>query len=125
MKEKITLCGDNCIECPRFRAHSDEELQKVAELWYKVGWRNTIVSHDEIRCNGCSSHKQCTYQLVECTQKHNVQKCNQCSLFPCEKITAMLQRSAQYQKVCKKLCTEQEYNMLEKAFFDKENNLKK
>lgn len=30
--EKITLCGDNCIECPRYNAHSEEELQNVAEL---------------------------------------------------------------------------------------------
>lgn len=39
MEEKITLCGDNCIECPRYNAHTDEELQAVAELWYRVGWR--------------------------------------------------------------------------------------
>lgn len=37
MEEKITLCGDNCIECPRYNAHSDEELKAVAELWYRVG----------------------------------------------------------------------------------------
>lgn len=24
IQEKITLCGDNCIECPRYNAHSDE-----------------------------------------------------------------------------------------------------
>lgn len=125
MEEKITLCGDNCIECPRYNAHSDEELKKVAELWYKVGWRDTVVSNEEIRCTGCSSHKQCTYQLVECTQQHNIQKCNQCTQFPCEKIHAMLERSAQYQKTCKEICSKEEYIMLEKAFFDKENNLKK
>lgn len=38
MEEKITLCGDNCIECPRYNAHSEQELQNVAELWYRVGW---------------------------------------------------------------------------------------
>ena len=43
MEEKITLCGDNCIECPRYNAHSDEELKAVAELWYKVGWRECLV----------------------------------------------------------------------------------
>lgn len=44
MKEKITLCGDNCIECPRYNAHTEEELKAVAELWYKVGWRECVVS---------------------------------------------------------------------------------
>ncbi len=125
MKEKITLCGDNCIECPRYNAHSDEEMKKVAELWYRVGWRDRIVLNDEIRCTGCSSHKQCTYQLVECTKEHNVQKCNQCSEFPCKKILDMLKRSREYQKKCKEVCSAEDYNMLEKAFFDKENNLKK
>ena len=48
MEEKITLCGDNCIECPRYNAHSAEELRTVAELWYKVGWRDHIVSNEEI-----------------------------------------------------------------------------
>ena len=94
--KKITLCGDNCIACPRYNAHSDEELKAVAELWHKVGWRNCVVSNEEIACDGCSSHKNCTYQLVECTKKHHVNKCNQCEEFPCEKITDMLKRSAEY-----------------------------
>jgi hypothetical protein len=125
MKEKITLCGDNCIECPRYNAHSEEELKNVAELWYKVGWRDTVISNEEISCTGCSSHKQCTYQLVECIKEHNVQKCNQCKEFQCEKIQEMLKLSAEYRRKCKAVCTEQEFIMLENAFFDKENNLKK
>lgn len=125
MKEKITLCGDNCVECPRYNAHSDKELHEIAKLWYRVGWRDRIVSNEEIACMGCSSHKQCTYQLVECTKEHNVDKCNQCMKFPCKKIQDMLERSAQYQEKCREVCSKQEYIMLEKAFFDKENNLRK
>ncbi len=125
MEEKITLCGDNCIECPRYNANSEEELRNVAELWYRVGWRDCVVSNEEIRCEGCSSHKQCTYHLVECTKEHNVDKCNQCVEFPCEKIDHMLERSKEYQKRCKVVCSDAEYDMLEKAFFDKENNLRK
>lgn len=123
MEEKITLCGDNCIECPRYNAHSEEELEAVAELWYRVGWRDTVVSNEEIRCTGCSSHKQCAYQLVECTKEHNVQKCNQCGEFPCEKLQDMLERSAKYQERCRMVCSEEEYAVLEKAFFEKERNL--
>lgn len=125
MKEEITLCGDNCIECPRYNAHSETELEKVAELWYRVGWRDCIVSNEEIKCTGCSSHKQCTYHLVECTQEHRVEKCNQCVKFPCGKINDMLERSRTYQKSCKEVCSDAEYGMLEKAFFNKENNLRK
>ena len=125
MKERITLCGDNCIECPRYNAHTEAELRKVAELWYRVGWRETVVSNEEIVCAGCSSHKSCTYGLVACTEKHGVEKCNQCKEFPCGKIANMLERLKWYQEKCKIVCSEEEYLALEKAFFDKEDNLKK
>jgi hypothetical protein len=49
MENMITLCGDDCSKCPRFLAQTDEELKAVAELWFRVGWRNTIVSFYEIR----------------------------------------------------------------------------
>ena len=123
--KKITLCGDNCTECPRYKARTPEELKTVAELWYKVGFRDKIVSAEEIACKGCSSHKNCTYGLVECTKKHAVEKCNQCDNFPCEKINAMLSRSAENQVKCKEICTPEEYGKLHKAFFEKEKNLKK
>lgn len=74
MEGKITLCGDICIECPRYNAHSEEGLRKVAELWYRVGWRVHIVPNEEIKCTGCSFHKQCTYHLVECTKENNLRK---------------------------------------------------
>ena len=125
MEEKITLCGDNCIYCPRYNAKSDDELEKVAELWYRIGFRDKIVSNEEIKCDGCSSHKKCTYNLVECTHNHNTEKCNMCEEFPCDKINDMLIRSLEYQKKCREVCSEEEYRTLEKAFFDIENNLKK
>ena len=125
MGERITLCGDNCIECPRYNAHSEAELRAVAELWYRVGWRDKVLSNEEIACTGCSSHKVCTYGLVDCTRKHGVEKCNQCKEFPCDKIGDMLNRSREYQETCKKMCSEKEYITLKKAFFDKENNLRK
>ena len=96
LEEKITLCGDNCLECPRYHAHTEEELKHAAELWYRVGWRDRIVSNEEIACTGCSKHKKCTYQLVECTQEHQVSKCAECDRFPCDKIRDMLKKSADY-----------------------------
>lgn len=104
MEEKITLCGDNCLMCPRYNAKSDEELKKVAELWYRLGLRNTVVSNEEISCLGCSSHKQCTYRLVECIKEHKVNKCNQCSNYPCEKIDYMLTRTEEFNRNCKTKC---------------------
>ncbi len=125
MNDKITLCGDNCFACPRYMAKSDEELKAVAELWRRVGWRDKEVPAEEMRCAGCSSHKQCTYHLVECVAEHKAQKCNQCSNYPCQKISDMLARSEQYQKKAKEVCSEAEYRQLESAFFDKKRNLEK
>ena len=125
MTEKITLCGDNCNFCPRYNAKTEADLQKVAELWYRVGWRDCVVSNEEIKCTGCLSHKKCTYELVECTKNHNVEKCNQCDSFPCDKINVMLSRSKEYKNICKEICSSEEYKTLEKAFFEKEENLKK
>lgn len=125
MKEMITLCGDDCTDCPRYNAHSDEELRKAAELWYRVGWRDHVVSNDEIACSGCSSHKECTYHLVECIKEHNVSKCSLCGEFPCGKINDMLERTAKYQNICREVCSAEEYRVLEKAFFRKNINLRK
>lgn len=97
----------------------------MAELWYRVGWRDSAVPNEEIACSGCSTHKQCTYHLVECIREHKVEKCNQCYKFPCRKISDMLKRSKDYQQKCREVCTEQEYSSLEKAFFNKEENLRK
>lgn len=125
MEERITLCGDDCLQCPRYNARTPEELSRVAELWYRVGWRDRIISNEEIACTGCSSHKQCTYGLVECTRAHQVEKCSQCSRFPCGKTDELLSRSAAWQERCRRVCTAEEYAVLEKAFFQKENNLRK
>ncbi len=70
MEERITLCGDNCIECPRYNAHTETELRKVAELWYRVGWRETVVSVQEIVCVGCSSHYNALWEDITQGKAH-------------------------------------------------------
>ncbi len=125
MNDLITLCGDNCTYCPRMKAQTSEELEQVAKLWMKAGFRDHIVSNEEIACQGCSSHKNCTYQLVECIKEHGVEKCNLCIEFPCSKITTMLEKTMEHKKRCQEVCTDEEYRALEKAFFEKKINLKK
>ncbi len=125
MTEFITLCGDDCLMCPRYNAKTDEELSAVAELWFRIGWREKILPPEEMRCDGCSSHKKCTYGLVECTAAHNVAKCSLCGEFPCGKIGELLERSRGYEEKCGKVCTEEELSALKAAFFNKEENLTK
>ncbi len=73
MTELITLCGDDCLKCPRYNAKTDDELDAIAELWYRIGWRESVLPAAEMRCGGCSPEKKCTYGLVECTASHNVE----------------------------------------------------
>ncbi len=80
---------------------------------------------EEMACTGCSSHKSCTYGLVDCTRAYGVEKCSQCASFPCEKLRAILEKSAKIQEKCRAVCTPKEYAALEKSFFHKEENLKK
>ncbi len=103
MAEKISLCGDDCLACPRYNARTDEELRAVAELWYRVGWRDRVVSNDEIACTGCDSYKECSYRLVECVREHGVEKCSRCGEFPCRKIGDLLRKSAEYQQRCREV----------------------
>lgn len=123
--EKITLCGDDCSACPRYRARTREERERTAELWFRTGMRDSIVPPEEMACTGCSSHKDCTYGLVACTKAHGVEKCSQCGEFPCGKIEAVLEKSAKTQERCRAVCTQEEYAALERAFFHKEENLQK
>jgi hypothetical protein len=125
MKDKITLCGDNCTYCPRYNAKTEEELNGVAELWHRVGMRDEIVSADEMRCSGCTPHNVCAYGLYDCTKEHSVEKCNKCIEYPCGKIKDMLNRVKQCKETWQAKCSESEYALFEKAFFQKEENLRK
>lgn len=98
---------------------------RLARLWYQIGWKDRVVPAEEMRCGGCSTHKSCTYGLVPCFRAYQVEKCSQCSEFPCGKIREMLKRSEESRNKCAQRCTPEEYAMLEKAFFAKEQNLMK
>ena len=125
MKERITLCGDDCGKCPRFSAKTVEELNSLAELWYRIGWRDSILPGAEMRCGGCTPDKKCTYGLTECTALHKVSRCKECGEFPCRKIDELLERSRLYERKCSEVCTDKEFEALRAAFFNKEANLRK
>ena len=44
----ISVCGDDCAVCPRYLARTEEELHETAVFWYKAGWRDHVVSNEEI-----------------------------------------------------------------------------
>lgn len=49
MCEKIiAACGNDCAVCPRYNVppytKTAEELHHTAELWYKIGYRDHVVT---------------------------------------------------------------------------------
>ena len=120
-----SVCGDDCAVCPRFLARTEEELHETAAFWHDAGWRDHVVTNEEIRCAGCGSRGKCTFMMLPCLREHQAEACVDCAEYPCTKIDDMLKRSAEKQAQCRSACeNDMEYAMLCRAFYDKERNLK-
>ena len=123
----IAACGNDCAVCPRYTAHpyekSDEELHRTAELWMKIGYRDHVVSNEEIACHGCKPENWCRYQVVKCCEDRGIKTCGECSEYPCDNIKECFAVTKSFEPMCRQVCTDDEYKRLEKAFFEKEKNL--
>ena len=129
MGEKIiAACGNDCAVCPRYTAHpfekTEEELRHTAELWMKIGYRDHIVSNEEIACYGCKPENWCRYRVVKCCEDRGIKTCGSCSEFPCDNMKECFTVTKSFAPMCRQVCTEDEYKRLEKAFFEKEKNLR-
>jgi len=81
MEEKIiAACGNDCSLCPRYNkvpfVKSDEELSHTAELWYKIGYRDHVVSNEEISCQGCTQNALSLQVLLSHNAKKHAPKKN-------------------------------------------------
>ncbi len=120
-----SVCGDDCAVCPRYLARTDEELRQTAEFWARAGWRDRVLSNDEIRCRGCGSRGACSFMLLPCLREHGARACVECAEYPCERIDDMLRRSKDKERQCRAACvSEAEFDMLRRAFYEKEANLR-
>ena len=77
MCEKIiAACGNDCAVCPRYNVppytKTAEELHHTAELWYKIGYRDHVVTNEEIACTGCKEENWCRYRLVKCVNEKHI-----------------------------------------------------
>ncbi len=67
----LAFCGNDCNNCQRYiatKSGDKEQLNNVAIMWHKYGWRDTIVSPEEIACSGCSSATWCGYEIQKCAK---------------------------------------------------------
>jgi hypothetical protein len=123
---KISICGDVCSECPRYKATQADNhaaLIKIAELWYRLGFRDKILGPEDLKCTGCSKDKSCTHGLTNCGYLENKNNCGECDIFPCNQINLVFQKTEQANKTCKDKCPEAEYKVLQRAFLMKKEIL--
>lgn len=127
MEKIIAACGNDCSSCPRYVEHpyekTQDELRHTAELWMRIGYRDHIVSNTEISCTGCKPENWCRYHVVECCQDKGILNCAECSAYPCDNMIDCFSVTESFMPKCRQVCTEQEYDQLSKAFFEKKKNL--
>jgi len=129
MSKIIAACGNDCSVCPRYIKHpyekTEEQLHNTAVLWMKIGYRDHIVSNEEIACTGCKEENWCRYNIVKCCKEKGITTCGACSEYPCPTILDCFKVTQSFEPMCKQVCTAEEYNQLKKAFFEKKMNLNK
>ena len=119
-----SVCGDDCAVCPRFVARTDDELHETALFWHRIGWRDRVVSNEEIRCSGCGSHETCSFMILSCLREKGIGKCGECADFCCGRIKDVLSRSEKKEEEARSMCaSEEEFLMLKRAFWNKAENL--
>lgn len=127
MKRILAACGNDCLACPRYVKHpfekTEEQLQQTAELWFKIGYRDHVVTKEEIACTGCKADNWCRYRIAACCEEKHIANCATCDEYPCSILQDCFRVTESFGPMCRKVCTAEEYAMLKKAFFEKETNL--
>ena len=123
----LGICGDDCSLCSRYTAtqsNDKEQLQKIAFLWYKIGFRDKLVSEEEITCHGCQSAKECAFEeLKNCANNKKINNCGECSTYPCRAIQKVFEQVKTVAETCRIKCSDAEFQQLQNAFFLKKENL--
>ena len=119
----LAACGNDCELCPRHLPKTDGELRHTAELWHKIGYRDHIVSNDEISCAGCKAGNWCRYDMIGCVSAKGLSNCGECVDYPCERITDCFAATEKFVPQCRAACTDEEFETLRRAFFEKKTNL--
>jgi len=123
----IAACGNDCSACPRYVTYpfvkTEEELHHTAELWMQIGYRDHVVSNQEIACTGCKPENWCRYHVVKCCEDRGIRTCAECPEYPCDNMKECFAVTRSFEPKCREVCTDEEYKQLKTAFFEKEKNL--
>ena len=116
-------CGDNCIYCPRYTATQKggiTELEKVKELWVRLGLRVPDFPVQDMACHGCKPENDCAYvELCTCVNTKGHENCGLCIEYPCKLINIAFEKTDKLKVHAEIVCTQEEMDLLDKAFFSK------
>ena len=117
----IGICGDNCVYYPRYIATKNGrqiELEKVKELWVRLGLRDRDFPVEDMACHGCMPENKCAYsELCACVSAKLSKNCGLCDEYPCKLINRAFDKSEKLKSQAAKICTHEEMDVLHKAFF--------
>ena len=123
---KLAYCGDVCNLCPRYIATlsgKEEELNKVAILLKKVGWRDEIKPPEEMICHGCQDIEVCEYDVKDCCIEKKIENCGKCPKYPCPEIKRAFEITETNTKKFRKILSKEEYETFYNAYFLKKEHL--
>jgi len=119
----VGICGDNCAFCPRYIATqngSAQELEKVKELWVRLGLIRPDFPLHAMACNGCVTENKCAYtELRTCVSSKGIENCGLCEKYPCKIVKNVFAKSEKLRSRVNQVCTKAEIELLHKAFFSK------
>ncbi len=119
----IGICGDHCEFCPRYIATKSGkrvDLERVKELWIRLGFIDNDFSVEDMDCQGCLPKNGCAYtELCECVRAKSIENCGLCDDYPCKRINMVFDQSEKLRSRANQVCTREEMALLNKAFFSK------
>ena len=125
----MAACGNDFAACPRYCktpfGKPEAARRHTAELWFRVGYRDRVVSNEEIACEGCREDTACRYRVVGCVKAKQIDDCGQCAEFPCQTIQECFAVTESFRPACQRECTAEEFSIMQKAFFEKRQNLER
>lgn len=126
-EEMMGMCGDNCAYCPRYiatKSGSQSELQKVKELWVRLGLRDEGFPVEDMACHGCLPENKCAYEeLRACLEEKGHPNCGWCHEYLCQMIKSVFAKSEKLKHHAARACDQEEIEALGKAFFSKKQYL--
>lgn len=121
----IAACGNDCAKCPRHLPKTEDELHETAILWAKIGYRDHVVTNEEIACEGCKPINWCRYHVISCVTEKGINNCGECIDYPCANIKSCFEVTESFAPKCREVCSDEEYEQMREAFFEKRQNLER